>query len=102
MAIYGMSVEQLIKADEICLEYGLTTIRQRKVVLAFIQAGLRKLDFTELAIRVNLHKPAVCRALDVLYTLGITTRTVNEDHHLKRWVHLTDRGNRLGKHLGAK
>jgi DNA-binding MarR family transcriptional regulator len=97
-----MNVEQLIKADDICLGYGLTGIRQRKIVLAFMEANQKRLDFTDLAVRANIPKAAVSRALDVLFTLDIAKRTVNQDHHLKRWVNLTARGNQLAEQLRGK
>lgn len=58
-----------------------------------------RLDFTQVAKRLDVPPPAISRAFDRLCHYGLAKRNLNENDGRKRWCSLTDKGYAFVKKL---
>ena len=85
-----MKIEELKYADK----FNNMTLRCCMVLLALREGDS---DFSVLAAKLGLPKPALSRASDALWIAGLAKRTRNEKDHRMVTVRLTDDGKKAAE-----
>lgn len=93
--IYG-EITMNINELKLVSQYHHMSIRQLMIIL-YLHQEKKKISFTDIALKLQLPKPSLTRALDSLSICGLVDRQRYEQDARKVLCYLTDEGTKFAK-----